>query len=71
MFLQDVGVSTTNDNKEVANKSDVLILAVKPNIVPIILKELNPHISKDKLVISIAAGVTLASIEKVSSRYLL
>lgn len=58
-----LGVNTTTDNTEVCKNVDVLILAVKPHIVPIVLKELHTHIKPTHLIISIAAGVPIASIE--------
>lgn len=49
-------------NIEVAEKSDVLILAVKPFIVSSVVKEIAPHLRKNQLLISIAAGVSLQTI---------
>ncbi|MDC7223153.1 MAG: pyrroline-5-carboxylate reductase [Spirochaetales bacterium] len=53
------GIGTTGDNEEVIRKADILILAVKPHIYPIVLKEAAPLISTETLVVTIAAGVTL------------
>jgi pyrroline-5-carboxylate reductase len=44
--------------------ADVIILAVKPDIVPAVLSEIKDSCA-DKLIISIAAGVTIGSIESV------
>jgi len=52
-----------SDNVTVAKRSDVIILAVKPQDVGEVLKEIKPY-TKEKLIISIAAGVTTRSIEK-------
>src|SRR3989338_4774879 len=49
---------------EVVQKSQVIILAVKPQNFEDLLKSLRPLITKDKLVISIAAGITCRYIEK-------
>lgn len=43
---------------EVAEKSDVIILAVKPQVMPELLERTAKSISKDKTVITIAAGKT-------------
>lgn len=56
------GVAVTADNTEVVNKSSIIILAIKPQILIGELKLLSELISADKLVISIAAGVPLATI---------
>ncbi len=55
---------TTGDLKAVVGKSQVIILAVKPQSFDTILKEINPLLTKDKLIISIAAGITCQYIEK-------
>jgi pyrroline-5-carboxylate reductase len=52
------GVRTGTDNREAASKSDVVVLAVKPQILDGVMKELAPALA-GKLVLSIAAGVTL------------
>ena len=52
-----------SDNSSVAEGSDIIILAVKPQDIRDVLKEIRPYAGK-KLIISIAAGVTTLSIEK-------
>lgn len=59
----DTGALVFRTNAEVAEVSDVLILAVKPQSIPQVLAELHPHVTPKHLVISIAAGVPLATIE--------
>ncbi len=51
-------------NKLVVNQGDILIIAVKPQVIKIVLEEIKDVISKDKLIISIVAGVEIKSIEK-------
>lgn len=53
------------NNKEVASKSNILILAVKPQIIKNILEELRDIASSDKLIISIVAGAEINSLEKI------
>ena len=55
-------VCTTEDNCEVAEKSEIIVYAVKPQILGQVLKETAPVLDTSKLVISIAAGVPLAAI---------
>ena len=54
------------DNLEVVSKNEVVYLAVKPYIVPDILKEIAPAIGKHHLIVSVAAGITIDTIEDVS-----
>lgn len=58
-FGKDAGCSATENNGAIAQGSDVLILAVKPQSMPALLGEIRPHMAPRHLVISIAAGVTL------------
>lgn len=62
------GVRTTSDNKETASCADVLVLAVKPNQFEDVISEIAPQVSRDTLVISIAAGQTIADIERMFGR---
>jgi len=57
------GVLLYADNREVARRADILILAVKPQILDKVLTEIAPAIRKDALIVSIAAGVPTAVIE--------
>lgn len=57
------GVVTTTDNMEAVESSDVVIYAVKPQIMAPVLRETAEGLDLSKTVISIAAGVPLAAIE--------
>jgi pyrroline-5-carboxylate reductase len=59
----ETGVSVTANNEEAAEKAKVLFLGVKPGLLLSVLRELGDKIP-DKLVISLAAGVRVASMEK-------
>ena len=56
------GISTHGSNAEVAARSDVLVLAVKPPTMADVLEELRPSLTADHLVLSVAAGVSLATL---------
>lgn len=45
---------------------DMVVISVKPNAVPGVLKEILPLVTKNHLVTSIAAGISLALLEEVS-----
>ena len=57
------GVITTTSNTDVVNASEIVIYAVKPQIMASILRETAAHLDMSKVIISIAAGVPLAAIE--------
>jgi pyrroline-5-carboxylate reductase len=58
------GVRIAKDNVELARECDVVVLAVKPQIMAAVLTEVAPTLSRRQLVISIAAGVATATIRK-------
>ena len=60
----EFGVEATLNSKEVARFSDILFLAIKPNIFKDVLLDIKESISKDTIIISIAAGVTIDNIEE-------
>ena len=57
------GLGVAKSNMDLVKRVDVLILAVKPQDFESILKEIKRY-SKGKLIISIAAGITIGYIEK-------
>jgi len=59
-----LGIEVLTDNKELVRKSDVVFIATKPNQVFDVLTEIRDIVG-DKLVVSIAAGVTTSKIEHV------
>ena len=62
-FAKETGAKTTAFNPDVAKSANVLILAVKPHQVGGALTEIRDHLTEKHLIISIAAGVTLAKME--------
>lgn len=59
----ELGIEAHTDNAKAAAGADVVVLGVKPQILPQILDEIRPALRPGTLVISIAAGVSTASIE--------
>ena len=55
-LAKETGICKAANNTEVVRTSDVIILAVKPQFLQEVLKEIKPEISREKLVMSIAAG---------------
>jgi pyrroline-5-carboxylate reductase len=62
-FAKETGAKTTAFNPDVAKFANVLILAVKPNQVGEALAEIRDTVNEKHLVMSIAAGVTIAKLE--------
>ncbi|MGH0165240.1 UNVERIFIED_CONTAM: hypothetical protein FKN15_062816 [Acipenser sinensis] len=60
----ECGVRTTHCNTEVVRVSRVLFLAVKPRIIPSILQEVSAVVTPQHIIVSVAAGVTVATLEQ-------
>ena len=60
---KELGIRVFPSNREAAQKADILILGVKPQILDTVLAEIEPVVSPRQLVISIAAGFPTARIE--------
>jgi pyrroline-5-carboxylate reductase len=64
-LYKERGISTTSSNRELADESDLLIVAVKPWDVIQVMGEISPSFKgTDKAVTSVAAGVSIASISE-------
>jgi pyrroline-5-carboxylate reductase len=64
------GVQTTTDNIKAVEASEIIIYAVKPQIIASVLRETASCLDMSKLIISIAAGVPLAAIESCLNKKL-
>ena len=62
-FAQATRSRTTASNAEVVKVARVIVLAVKPGQVREVLSEIHGGFTADHVLISIAAGVTLATLE--------
>lgn len=63
-FESAVGLQTLSENSDLVERSDVVVLCVKPGIVPKVLSDLEGSADLTRpLWISIAAGVTVGSLE--------
>jgi len=58
------GVEVTRDNLAAVKGADVVFLSIKPQTMNKVLGQIGPAIDDTKLVISIAAGVPIAAIER-------
>ena len=62
---QEVGVRTVNDNGRVVKSSDIVLFALKPGFILPVLREVYDILTKDHLLVSIAAGVPIKVFEKI------
>lgn len=53
-----LGVRTTAANAEAAAEADVVLLALKPQVLPAVMPELRSALGRDQLVLSIVAGAS-------------
>ncbi|XP_065111859.1 pyrroline-5-carboxylate reductase 3 [Paramisgurnus dabryanus] len=61
--FQERGVSITQSNEEVVEKSSMVFLAVKPHLIPKVLNEISHGVTQQHIIVSMAAGVTIATLE--------
>jgi pyrroline-5-carboxylate reductase len=57
-------IHATTHNEDVVRHAEIVVLSVKPQILPKVLDEIAPHLKPGALVISIAAGTPVAAIER-------
>lgn len=61
---KETGVNFLADNISVVKQCKYLILAIKPQFFPQVLKQLKEVVTKDQIIISIAAGITIDTIKE-------
>ena len=64
----ELGIYTANSNTEVASGCEVLILAVKPQFYPAVIKEIASYLNPETVVVTIAPGHTLENLAKMFGR---
>ena len=62
---QELGIVVLTDNNELVRISNVIFISTTPNYVENVLNEIKESISSDKLIVSIAAGVTTGFIQSI------
>jgi len=60
LFEDEIGVAARADNVELVRACEVVVLAVKPQVVPTVADQIAPALEPHHLVVSIAPGITLA-----------
>ncbi len=60
-----LNIEVHTDNKKLAQNSDIVFIATKPNTVADVLNEIKENLNTNTLIVSIAAGVCTEKIEKI------
>ncbi len=64
LMVERYGVSCAVDNMELVNKSDIVVVATKPQILDKVLEDIVTVFNDEKLLISILAGITTTAFEE-------
>src|ERR687887_2575930 len=59
----ELGIQTSSDNRSALPFGRLIVIAVKPQDMPGLLAEAGPLIGPEQILVSIAAGVTIARLE--------
>lgn len=62
------GVNTTADNIKVAEVCDIIVLAVKPFLYPVVIREIKDAVKENVLIVVIAAGQSSEAVSKLFER---
>ena len=63
-LASELGLHASPSNLDAVSQAELILLSVKPQDVPALLDEIGADVRSDQLVISIAAGVTLRTLER-------
>jgi len=61
---EELKINVVTDNRFVAKSSDVIFLATKPHFIKDVLSEIRDELDENKLIVSIAAGISTKTIEE-------
>ena len=64
-IASELGIQPCRDNQEALRRGEVAVIAVKPQDAPALLADMQQGVHPGHLVVSVAAGVKLATIESV------
>src|SRR3989304_5860418 len=60
---KETGIKTTSNNLEVVKSGEIVLLALKPDLIRPVLMEVKGHLTKEHLIVSIPAGVPIKAIK--------
>ncbi|NFG42622.1 pyrroline-5-carboxylate reductase [Clostridium botulinum] len=61
-------INASINNKDVVKNSNIIILSVKPYMFKDVINEIKDYLTEDKLIISVAAGITIENLEDLISK---
>lgn len=64
-MITKYGVKTAHSNQDLLTKTDTVILAIKPNIYPIVLPEISNYLTAEHHILSLAAGYDFSRIKNL------
>ena len=67
-LLSKRGVKVSNDSAELCCSCDIIFLAVKPQNYPEVLAEIKDSINDEKILVSIAAGISIQLIQSLAGK---
>lgn len=62
---KEIGIQAAESAEQLAKTADIVVIGVKPNVVPSVLASIKSSLTKKTLIVSIAAGVTIESMEAI------
>ena len=62
---KEYAVQTSLNNIEVVKNSKIILFAVKPFILRDVLNEIKPYLTKEHIILSIAAGISIKTMEEI------
>jgi len=62
-WIRHLGCNVTNSNSTLVKENKVVVLAVKPQILPKVLREIAKDVTRDHLLLSFAAGMKLRTMQ--------
>ena len=66
---EECGIQIASDETDLLSKVDLLILAVKPQVLPEIMATIGTSVTSDQIIMSIAAGIPIATLKQYLTNY--
>ena len=63
-FTKTTGIQCVENAVDYVKEAETILLAVKPQVMKAVCLDLAPHLTADQVIVSIAAGISCASLEK-------
>ncbi len=62
--MAEIGVSSAESGASLVEECDIIILAVKPQVYDIVLSQISPAVTDEKIFVTIAAGISIGYVRK-------